>query len=183
MLRICGISRSRFGIRFVASVKKIQQSEVEFLNLFEAQYARVLDSRRKFIEAAHRYYELSLKSCLSSEDQEAARQNALQCTLLASAGSSPHRRLTVGIFVLSIEHIIDLLYILSVDVSLLSFYSAGQQRSRMLATLFKDERCQCLPSYAILEKMYLDRIIKRSELNDFEANLKQHQKAMTADGR
>lgn len=39
--------------------------------------------------------------------------------------------------------------------------SAGQQRSRMLATLFKDERCQQLPAVAILEKMYLERIIRR----------------------
>ena len=31
---------------------------------------------------------------------------------------------------------------------------SGQQRSRMLATLFKDERCQQLPAYGILEKMY-----------------------------
>lgn len=59
--------------------------------------------------------------------------------------------------------------------------SAGQQRSRMLATLFKDERCQQLPAYAILEKMYLDRIIKRAELMDFEALLQEHQKA-TVDG-
>jgi hypothetical protein len=40
----------------------------------------------------------------------------------------------------------------------------GQQRSRMLATLYKDERCQQLPAYNILEKMYLDRLIKHSEL-------------------
>ena len=33
------------------------------------------------------------------------------------------------------------------------FYNSGQQRSRMLATLFKDERCQKLPAYNILEKM------------------------------
>lgn len=42
--------------------------------------------------------------------------------------------------------------------------SAGQVRSRLLATLFKDERAQRLPSFNILEKMHLDRIIKRSEL-------------------
>ena len=29
----------------------------------------------------------------------------------------------------------------------------GKQRSRMLATLFKDERCQQLLAYSILEKM------------------------------
>lgn len=59
---------------------------------------------------------------------------------------------------------------------------SGQQRSRMLATLFKDERCQNLPAYNILEKMYLDRIIRRSELQDFEALLQPHQKACTTDG-
>lgn len=58
----------------------------------------------------------------------------------------------------------------------------GQQRSRMLATLFKDERCQQLPAYSILEKMYLDRIIRRSELQEFEALLQPHQKACTIDG-
>src|SRR5258707_15006771 len=52
----------------------------------------------------------------------------------------------------------------------------------MLATLFKDERCQQLHSYNILEKMYLDRIIKRSELDDFSAHLQVHQKAQTSDG-
>lgn len=52
----------------------------------------------------------------------------------------------------------------------------------MLATLFKDERCQQLPAYSILEKMYLDRIIRRSELEEFEALLQPHQKAHTTDG-
>jgi COP9 signalosome complex subunit 4 len=58
----------------------------------------------------------------------------------------------------------------------------GQQRSRMLATLYKDERCQQLPAYNILEKMYLDRLIKHSELEEFETLLQPHQKAVTSDG-
>lgn len=58
----------------------------------------------------------------------------------------------------------------------------GQQRSRMLATLFKDERCQQLPAFSILEKMYLDRIIRRSELEEFASMLLPHQKAVTDDG-
>lgn len=52
----------------------------------------------------------------------------------------------------------------------------------MLATLFKDERCQALPAYSILEKMYLDRIIRHDQLREFENGLEEHQKAMTADG-
>lgn len=65
------------------------------------------------------------------------------------------------------------------------YYSknTGQQRSRMLATLFKDERCQTLPAYSILEKMYLDRIIRRSELTEFENLLLPHQKAAVTDSK
>lgn len=65
--------------------------------------------------------------------------------------------------------------------NILSFVS-GQQRSRMLATLFKDERCQQLATYGILEKMYLDRIIRGNQLQEFAAMLMPHQKATTADG-
>ena len=42
---------------------------------------------------------------------------------------------------------------------------------RMLATLYKDERCQQLSCFNILEKMYLDRLIKRTELTEFETLL------------
>lgn len=62
------------------------------------------------------------------------------------------------------------------------FFFLGQQRSRMLATLFKDERCQQLAAYGILEKMYLDRIIRGNQLQEFAAMLMPHQKATTADG-
>lgn len=51
----------------------------------------------------------------------------------------------------------------------------------MLATLYKDERCQHLPAYNILEKMYLDRIIRRSELQEFQGLLQPHQ-SVTLDG-
>lgn len=111
--------------------------------LYKKCYAHVLDYRRKFIEAAQRYNELSYRKTMSESDRMDALRSALICTVLASA---------------------------------------GQQRSRMLATLFKDERCQQLPAYAILEKMYLDRIIRRSELKEFEALLQAHQKAITVDG-
>ena len=39
-----------------------------------------------------------------------------------------------------------------------------------------------LPAFNILEKMYLDRLIKRSELAEFEGLLQGHQKALTPDG-
>uniref|UniRef100_A0A9J7ZJN7 COP9 signalosome complex subunit 4 n=1 Tax=Cyprinus carpio carpio TaxID=630221 RepID=A0A9J7ZJN7_CYPCA len=110
---------------------------------YKVCYARVLDYRRKFIEAAQRYNELSYKSIVHETERLEALKHALHSTILASA---------------------------------------GQQRSRMLATLFKDERCQQLAAYGILEKMYLDRIIRGNQLQEFAAMLMPHQKATTADG-
>lgn len=126
-----------------ASLLQGETKKTELHVLYKVCYARVLDYRRKFIEAAQRYNELSYRTIIDEGERMTALKNALICTILASA---------------------------------------GQQRSRMLATLFKDERCQHLPAYAILEKMYLDRIIRRSELQEFEALLQVHQKASTLDG-
>lgn len=126
-----------------ASMLQTETKNENLLILYKVCYARVLDYRRKFIEASQRYNELSYRSEVDEEERLVALKKALICTVLASA---------------------------------------GQQRSRMLATLFKDERCQHLPAYNILEKMYLDRIIKRTELKEFEALLMDHQKAKTTDG-
>lgn len=58
---------------------------------------------------------------------------------------------------------------------------AGPQRSRMLATLYKDDRSQRLPHYSILEKMYLDRVLRSNEVSEFASTLKQHQLALLPD--
>lgn len=126
-----------------ASMLQAETKNEELQVMYRVCYARVLDYRRKFIEAAQRYNELSYRTIVDEGERMTALKKALICTVLASA---------------------------------------GQQRSRMLATLFKDERCQQLPAYSILEKMYLDRIIRRTELQEFELLLQDHQKATTADG-
>ncbi|XP_050302083.1 COP9 signalosome complex subunit 4 [Anthonomus grandis grandis] len=126
-----------------ASLLQAESKNEQLQVYYKVCYARVLDYRRKFIEAAQRYNELSFRNIVHEDERMTALKNALICTVLASA---------------------------------------GQQRSRMLATLFKDERCQQLPAVGILEKMYLERIIRRSELKDFEALLQPHQKALTLDG-
>lgn len=51
-------------------------------------YARVLDYRRKFIEAAQRYNELSYRSIITQDERMNALKNALICTVLASAGKT-----------------------------------------------------------------------------------------------
>lgn len=49
-------------------------------------YARVLDYRRKFVEAAQRYIELSYKPIIHEDERMEALKKALICAVLASAG-------------------------------------------------------------------------------------------------
>ncbi|RXG73800.1 COP9 signalosome complex subunit 4, partial [Armadillidium vulgare] len=125
-----------------ASILQAESKNEQLQIYYKVCYARVLDYRRKFIEAAQRYNELSYKPIIHEDERMEALKKALICTVLASA---------------------------------------GQQRSRMLGTLFKDERCQNLPCYNILEKMHLDRIIKHDELTEFASMLQPHQRATIAD--
>jgi len=127
-----------------ASLLKKHESDTEKLSiLYKVCYARVLDYRRKFIDAGQRYNELSYNIHIHEAERMEALRHSLICTILASA---------------------------------------GRQRSRMLATLFKDERCQQLPAHEILEKMYLDQIIRGPQLKEFSDLLAPHQKATMADG-
>ncbi|ORY33542.1 PCI-domain-containing protein [Rhizoclosmatium globosum] len=64
---------------------------------------------------------------------------------------------------------------------------AGPGRSRLLATLYKDERTRESPEcstlyYPILSKMYLDRILRVSEIAEFRETLRPHQLARLSDG-
>jgi COP9 signalosome complex subunit 4 len=54
---------------------------------------------------------------------------------------------------------------------------AGPQRSRILATLIRDERTSSLDQHTILTKVFLGQIIRASEIASFEAMLAPHQKA------
>lgn len=60
--------------------------------------------------------------------------------------------------------------------------SAGPQRNRMLATLVKDERCASIPVFSMLQKVYLERILRAEEVDAFGAGLKPHQLAVGDDG-
>ncbi|KAF8076435.1 hypothetical protein FPV67DRAFT_1407124 [Lyophyllum atratum] len=57
---------------------------------------------------------------------------------------------------------------------------AGPNRSRVLASLYRDERTLELPTYNILSKMFLDHILRSAEVKEFERTLKPHQLAKIA---
>lgn len=117
---------------------------------YKTCYARIMDSKRRFLEAALRYYELSSVEKreyggqrISDEDLAFALTQAITCTILAAA---------------------------------------GPQRSRVLATLYKDERCATLRVFPVMEKVYLERILRKEEVEAFAQTLRPHQLALGGDG-
>mmetsp|Transcript_11246 Transcript_11246/g.13285 ORF Transcript_11246/g.13285 Transcript_11246/m.13285 type:complete len:397 (-) Transcript_11246:32-1222(-) len=128
----------------------ITDKNTEVALQYKTCYARILDAKRRFLEAAIRYYELSQPGetmvdgkSFQEEELEQALTVAIVCTILAAA---------------------------------------GPQRSRFLATLYKDERCSHLEVYPILEKVYLERILQAPEVEAFVLYLRPHQLAKLTDG-
>jgi len=130
---------------------------------FKVCYARILDSKRKFLEAAVRYYEISqIESGVAVVDG-------------GGAAGAPGDGMKIDAA--------DIKVALSCAVSCTLLAAAGPQRSRMLATLYKDERCQQLNTlYPILQKVYMERILLIADIDSFASTLKPHHLAVTADG-
>mmetsp|Transcript_58580 Transcript_58580/g.188280 ORF Transcript_58580/g.188280 Transcript_58580/m.188280 type:complete len:406 (+) Transcript_58580:94-1311(+) len=114
---------------------------------FRVCHARILDSKRKFLEAASKYCDLSQQTFggqICETDLVQLLKLAVTCAILAPA---------------------------------------GPQRSRILASLCKDERIRSVEHYEILHKMFMERLIRGSEVKMFEESLLPHQKATMADGQ
>lgn len=70
-----------------ASMLQAETKNEQLQVYYKVCYARVLDYRRKFIEAAQRYNELSYRTIIAEDERITALKNALICTVLASAGN------------------------------------------------------------------------------------------------
>ncbi|KAJ1620320.1 hypothetical protein T492DRAFT_1078888 [Pavlovales sp. CCMP2436] len=133
-----------------ASLIVTNETEAGLHLRYKTCYARILDSKRKFLEAALRYYQLSQVS-----DAELGALKVCEA---------------------------DLLQALSSAVTCAILAPAGPQRSRFLATLFKDERCAKLDVYSVLEKTFMERVLERSEVERFAQKLQPHQMAKLENG-
>ncbi|KAL1976531.1 hypothetical protein VTN31DRAFT_2813 [Thermomyces dupontii] len=120
---------------------KIEDPELKLH--FQLSQARILDARRRFLEASQEYFNVSLAVGVDENDRLQALSAAIICAVLAPA---------------------------------------GPQRARALARLYKDDRATSVDEFAILEKMYLDRLITPEEVAAFSKKLQPHQVAQTADG-
>ncbi|KAL2831756.1 hypothetical protein BDW59DRAFT_169601 [Aspergillus cavernicola] len=76
----------------------------------------------------------------------------------------------------------DRLHALAAAIRCAVLAPAGPQRSRTLATLYKDDRATSAEEFGILEKMFLDRLLIPEEVAAFSQRLAPHQLAQTADG-
>lgn len=86
---------------------------------------------------------------------------------------------------ISLETVIDedeRLQALSASIICAVLAPAGPKRARQLARLYKDDRAPQVEEHAILEKIFLDRVLTPAEVKAFAEKLKPHQMAKTSDG-
>ncbi|KXN89619.1 COP9 signalosome complex subunit 4 [Leucoagaricus sp. SymC.cos] len=128
---------------------------------FKLCQARISDYSRKFLEAASRYHELSYVGEIDEEERR--------------------HMLYVKMFVLDLYIVAErVCYHSTAAVTCAVLAPAGPNRSRVLASLYRDERSADLPTYNILSKMFLDHILRPAEIKEFEQTLKPHQLAKVA---
>lgn len=113
-------------------------------------FARILDAKRRFLEAATRYHALS---------QLAVRE--------------------IGGRIVAEEELVEAL---NAAVVCAVLAAAGPQRSRVLATLYKDARCAALPTYDMLQQVHLGRLLRPAGVAVFAEQLRPHQLATGGDG-
>jgi len=59
---------------------------------------------------------------------------------------------------------------------------AGPNRARLLAKFYKDDRSSTLPGAKLVEKMFMERLIAKSDYEAFEQTLAEHQMRLTKEG-
>ena len=139
------VAADRFLKKASESVYRV--GDFALLLQFKSLYAVLLDTKRRFLEAALRYLEVLADGGERVDDEEAVSflDKAAVCGVLAPA---------------------------------------GPQRSRLLATLLRDERIGAIRPVvgAMLARVGRAGLVPPAEAAAFEAALEPHQRAQTADG-
>ena len=134
--------------------------EVKFQH--QACRARIYDAKRKFQDAARHYYELSQvgkATVIAIMGEQAAGQTNLDEIIEAQNLDALTKAAICAILA-----------------------PAGPERSRTLAILYKDERTAKIATFNMMEKIYMERVVRAPEIQEFEKSLRPHQMALTAEG-
>lgn len=149
----------------IEGIEKAMEEHLTLVLRYKSAYARILDSNRKFLQAASRYYDLSQVNANMSQKGDGSE--------------------------MAIEEIDedDLLEFLGRATTCAVLAPSGAQRKRVLGLIYKDERLSqldSLPSYqthsTMLKKMFMNHIIQREDYIQFEESLADHQRVNMADG-
>ena len=134
-----------------ASLLVTEETDGELRLQHKVCYARILDAKRKFLEAGTRFYQLSTLATKSlGEGKQVGADSLLPYAArpaITQARLSPrlpptHLQVDEAELLTALTH--------SITCALLA--PAGPQRSRLLGMLYKDERAPKAPSYGILTK-------------------------------
>jgi len=134
--------------------------EVKFQH--QACRARIYDAKRKFQDATRHYYELSQvgkATVIAIMGEQAAGQTNLDEVIEAQNLDALTKAAICAILA-----------------------PAGPERSRSLAILYKDERTAKIATFNMMEKIYMERVVRAPEIQEFEKSLRPHQMALTAEG-
>lgn len=149
----------------IEGVENAMEEHMALVLRYKAAYAQILDSNRKFLQAASRYYDLSqVNANMEKKDDgsEMATEEIDEDDLVEFLG----RATTCAVLAPS-----------------------GGQRKRVLGLIYKDERLSQLDSLesyqthsTMLKKMYMNHIIHRKDCVQFEGSLADHQRVQMSDG-
>lgn len=129
---------------------------------FKLAQARMFDYSRRFAESASKYHEISYDVQVD-ESERLAILYVILCPLLGSLEYLDWTDPEDGIR--------------SAAITCAVLAPAGPTRSRILSSLFRDERSATTPHHTILSKMFLDQIIRAAEVSEFASTLQPHQLA------
>ncbi len=85
-LKVADSGQAEIYLSRAAPLEKETTTTIELQTQYKLAQARVWDLKRKFIEAASKFYELSHDHTLCEFNRTQALKSSLNCTVLASAG-------------------------------------------------------------------------------------------------
>jgi len=142
-----------------ASLLAHSAQDLETQLQFKLCQARMFDFSRRFAEAASKYHEISYVSALAEDERLQAlyvRTSLSTLDVIELTSGSGYSTAAIVCAVLA---------------------PAGPTRSRILASLYRDERSPSTSHHAVLSKMFLDQMIRPSEVTTFSSTLAPHQLA------
>jgi len=159
-----------------------RKKHVPLILRYKSTYARVLDSNRRFLQAAGRYHELSQFGQTASTAD--GGQNG------GKGGDDDDGDGDGGEDTPVLVHANELLEFLGRAATCAILAPSSSQCQRILGLVFKDERLSQLDALthfethsAILSKMYMNQVIRHDkDLTTFENSLADHQRAIMSDG-